>query len=291
MYLDIKMEEIKNTNQYTNQYLFGCIGGMFGILISHPLDTVKTHIQTGNMLSTFKPNIRNFYRGLTVPLIGVGIEKAIVFGTYNYMHKKTDCIPLSGAFAGLTASLIVSPYERLKILKQNSQLFTYKEILNPKFIFKGLSATFTREVPGFAIYFTVYESLKKCNFTNHNKEITGLASFIYGGISGLSAWIFIYPQDKIKTIIQSNSNFNINNLSYKTNTIVNENTKNIIFKNSKINMYNIINNIYKEKGFANGLKYFYTGFNWAAGRAMLLHSGTFFMVETLNGKMALDTIY
>jgi solute carrier family 25 carnitine/acylcarnitine transporter 20/29 len=265
-------------------YLFGCIGGMFGVLLSHPLDTIKTHVQTGKLLSSFKPSIHNFYKGLSIPLLGVGFEKAIVFGAYNKVLNETNSIALSGAIAGLSASLIVSPYERLKILKQNSHTFTLKDIVKPSFLFKGLTTTFSREVPGFAIYFSVYEYLKKVNFTNHNKEITGVASFVYGGISGLSAWIFIYPQDKIKTIIQSN-------ISYKSNTIINETTKTIIFKNSKTNIYNIINNIYNEKGIVNGLKYFYIGFTWAAGRAMLLHSGTFFMVETLNGKISLDTIY
>lgn len=265
-------------------YLFGFIGGMFGVLLSHPLDTIKTHVQTGKLLSSFKPSIHNFYKGLSIPLLGVGFEKAIVFGAYNKVLNETNSIALSGAIAGLSASLIVSPYERLKILKQSSHTFTLKDIVKPSFLFKGLTTTFTREVPGFAIYFSVYEYLKKVNFTNHNKEITGVASFVYGGISGLSAWIFIYPQDKIKTIIQSN-------ISYKSNTIINETTKTIIFKNSKTNIYNIINNIYNEKGIVNGLKYFYIGFTWAAGRAMLLHSGTFFMVETLNGKISLDTIY
>jgi len=261
----------------TNQYVFGGISGMFGILLSYPLDTIKTHIQNGNSLASFKPTIGNAYRGISVPLIGVGIEKAIVFGTYNAMMQTTECIPLSGAIAGLTASLIVSPYERLKILKQSSQTFTirYADVINPRFMFKGLSVTFTREVPGFAIYFSVYEYLKKKNYTNHNKEITGASSFLYGGLSGSIAWCFIYKQDKIKTIIQSNIN---NNSLYPD-------------KNSKIKIYNIITNIYKEKGFINGLKFFYTGFTWALGRAILLHSGTFFMMESLNGKKALDTIY
>ena len=71
----------------SNQYLYGGISGMCGILISHPLDTIKTHIQTGNALTSFKPTIRNLYRGIGVPLIGVGFEKAIVFGTYNYALK------------------------------------------------------------------------------------------------------------------------------------------------------------------------------------------------------------
>jgi len=258
---------------YSKQYLFGGISGMFGILVSHPFDTVKTHIQNGNTLKTFKPTIKNCYRGLSIPLFGVGVEKSIVFGTYNFVLNKTDCIPLSGAVAGFTASLIVSPYERLKILKQNSQKVILKDILNMSFLFKGLGVTFTREVPGFAIYFSVYEKLKNDNFTKYNKEITGASSFLYGGLSGAVAWCFIYKQDKIKTIIQSNIN---NNSLYSD-------------KNSKIN--NIITNIYKEKGFINGLKFFYTGFTWALGRAMLLHSGTFFMMETLNGKMALDTVY
>jgi hypothetical protein len=58
----------------TNQYVFGGISGMFGILLSHPLDTIKTHIQNGNSLASFKPTIGNAYRGISVPLIGVGIE-------------------------------------------------------------------------------------------------------------------------------------------------------------------------------------------------------------------------
>ena len=268
-----------NQSSLSSQYIYGGIGGMFGIILSHPLDTIKTHIQTGKSFSAFKPSITNLYRGITVPLIGVGIEKAIVFGTYNYIMKKTNCIPLSGAIAGLSASLIVSPYERLKILKQSSQSFKISPlyILNPQFMFKGLGVTFTREVPGFAIYFSVYEHLKYTTYTQHNKEITGLSSFIYGGVSGLTAWIFIYPQDKIKTIIQSNTHSNTH-----SNTQSNiHNTKNV---NSIVN---IVKNMYSTYG----ITYFYKGFSWAAGRAMLLHSGTFCAIEALNAKEVIDSVY
>lgn len=255
------------------QYVFGGISGMCGVLLSHPLDTIKTHIQTGNKLNTFKPNIFNLYKGISIPLMGVGIEKAIVFGTYNYTLQITESIPLSGAIAGLTASLIVSPYERLKILKQSSKSFTLKDVISPRFLFKGLSVTFTREVPGFAIYFSVYEKLKYETFTKYNKQIPSEYSFLYGGLSGLTAWIFIYPQDKIKTIIQSNNN-NSTNYSLLGNSI-----------------NKIVKDIYNEKGLSHIFKHFYKGFNWAAGRAILLHSGTFCMMEALNGKTVLDTIY
>jgi len=247
-----------SNNSHITKYINGGISGMCGVLISHPIDTIKTHIQMGNNLNTFKPSFTNLYKGMTAPLIGVGLEKAIVFGTYNFMLSKTDNnIPLSGAIAGLIASFIVTPYERFKILKQNSQVIVYKDI-NTKFLFRGLSATFVREMPGFAIYFSTYEYLKKRNFTNHNKDITCLSSFLYGGISGLSAWVFIYPQDKIKTVMQS-SNSNLGNGNGNSFT-------------------HIVKNMYKKYG----ITYFYKGFSWAAGRAVLLHSGTFCMMEMLN---------
>ena len=245
-----------STKMYYNYYIHGAMSGMFGIILSHPIDTIKTHIQTGNKLNTFTPSFKNFYKGISSPLLGVGIEKALVFGTYHYMFSKTDNIPLSGALAGLTASIIVTPYERLKIVKQNGLNISRKE-LNVKFLFRGLSATFTREVPGFAIYFTTYDYLKYNTFTKYNKKINYSSSFIFGGISGIVSWVFIYPQDKIKTILQSS----IDDTNY---------TK-------KIQIKTIINNIYK----SGGIKQFYSGFTWALYRATLLHSGTFLMMEYL----------
>jgi solute carrier family 25 carnitine/acylcarnitine transporter 20/29 len=232
------------------QYIYGGISGITGVIISHPIDTIKTHIQSGKgNLSNF--TLKSLYRGLSAPLLGVGIEKAIVFGTYNFAYKYTDNIPLSGAISGLTAAVIVSPYERIKIQKQQGINFKFTNIRS---LFNGLNATFTREVPGFAIYFSVFEFLKFRTLKNTNsKELPHILSFAYGGISGLSAWIFIYPQDKIKTIMQSCSG------------------------NTKYSFTNIIKDLYKEGGY----KIFYKGFSWAAYRAILLHSGTFGMMEIL----------
>jgi solute carrier family 25 carnitine/acylcarnitine transporter 20/29 len=246
-----------NTTNYALKYLNGGISGMCGILLSHPIDTIKTHIQTGHTLNTFKPSFTNFYKGISAPLIGVGIEKAIVFGTYNYMVSKTDNIPLSGAVSGFVASLVVTPYERIKILKQNSQVVSFKD-LNIRFLYKGFTPTFFREMPGFAIYFTTYEYLKKTTFTDYDKKIDYGSSFLYGGIAGITSWIFIYPQDKIKTMLQSYSG-----------------TENKSIKH-------IINSIYTN----GGIKHFYTGFGWAAARAVLLHSGTFCMMEYLSNNFS-----
>jgi solute carrier family 25 carnitine/acylcarnitine transporter 20/29 len=232
---------------FDNYYVKGCISGMSGIVLSHPVDSIKTHFQT-NSKSRFSYNIKNLYRGISSPLVGVGIEKAIVFGTYNFFKSNDFSIPISGGISGLAASLVVSPYERIKIMMQTNQHINKKMLISTSFLFKGLSATFTREVPGFAIYFSTYEFLKNRFYSNKNIDLP--ASFIFGGISGTVAWIFIYPQDRIKTIIQSTE---------------------------KITIRNIIMNTYKNGGFM----HFYKGFSFAVARAILLHSGTFCTMEVL----------
>ena len=125
--------------------------------------------------------------------------------------------------------------------------------MKPNFLFKGLSATFTREVPGFAIYFSTYEYLKNKFYTSQKKDIDIVSSFVFGGIAGSNAWLFIYPQDRIKTIIQSNNT-------------------------NKVNVMELIKNTYQN----GGLRQFYSGFSMAIARAVLLHSGTFCMMEILN---------
>lgn len=245
-----------------DSYFKGCISGMFGVILSHPIDTIKTAKQSGFKI---KYSFFNLYKGITPPLIGVGLEKALVFGTYNYLRNNDLNIPISGAIAGFVATFIVTPYERIKILKQTSQKIN---IFNdPKFLYKGLSATFTREVPGFAIYFSVYQYLKESYFDDKMDDINGKVntetnklpkklplelSFLFGGLSGSMAWLFIYPQDRIKTIIQAANNKNIN-------------------------IGTIIKNTYKN----GGLKTFYSGFGFAVSRAILLHAGTFAMFELL----------
>ncbi len=237
-----------------NYYYKGCISGMVGILLSHPIDSIKTHYQIQRNLVNYKYNISNLYKGLMSPLFGVGLEKALVFGTYNHFKNITNNIPLSGAISGLVASIVVSPYERIKIMKQTNQRILFNQIYSPSFLFKGLSATFTRELPGFAIYFSTYEYLKNHFYTQHNKDISIISSFMFGGMSGTMAWIFIYPQDRIKTILQSTNN------------------------KSNASISNIIESIYNSGGF----KQFYKGFSFAVARAILLHSGTFCTMELLS---------
>jgi hypothetical protein len=236
----------------------GAVSGMFGVVISHPIDTIKTNVQDKKPISC-KP--RHLYRGVGSALAGVGLEKAIVFGTYlntkNYLDQHSEYkilnIATAGALSGLAASLVVTPAERLKILAQTRQKITIKE-LSPKSMFRGMSATFSREVPGFAIYMSTYEFLKTKHETKSQKIIPLQYSFLYGGLSGATAWSGIYPQDVVKTRMQANIDPNLNT-SFKQTAAI----------------------IYKE----GGLKVFYKGFHLALLRAIPFHSGTFMMMEIM----------
>jgi solute carrier family 25 carnitine/acylcarnitine transporter 20/29 len=231
-----------------NDFIFGIFGGLSGTLISHPFDTIKTRIQTG-----VSPNIKSairigkLYSGLTPPLIGIIIEKSIVFGFYDHAKKNNFNNFWSGIISGFMSTLIITPIDKLKINLQNK-----KTIMDLK-LYHGFIPTVFRDTPGFGIYFSTYNYLldKYHNKTTDKLTFYDLTKiFLFGASSGLCAWIFIYPSDLIKTNIQY----------YNTN----------IFDTCKI-IWNKNNNI--------KLLNFYKGFSYAILRALPLHGGVFLGYE------------
>ena len=87
---------------------------------------------------------------------------------------------------------------------------------------------------------------------NFNQEKSLSKSFLFGSLSGLTSWIFIYPSDLIKTRYQAIKETNT------TNSIT-----------------NVIKNIYR----IDGLTGFYRGFSLAIMRALPLHGGVFLGYE------------
>ena len=239
----------------TENFINGWIAGMSAILVSHPIDTIKTNIQEKKPVDL---KFRSLYRGLSAPLIGVGLEKAIVFGTFETSRKFTNSDILSGAISGLSASFIVTPFERIKILFQTNQEIT-KTMFRPGFLFQGLSATFYRETPGFAIYFATYNYLKSlrnnvfvnyCNDERNVPDLTSMEAFTFGALAGSTAWVFIYPQDRIKTHIQA-------------------------LKERKLGFMDGFKEILHDGGY----KGLYRGFHFALMRAIPLHATAFMTME------------
>lgn len=219
----------------------GSIAGACGILLSHPIDTMKTRLQTKTALTlstAFKMGA--LYGGLRGPLLGTIFEKSIVFGSYDYAKKYKLNDFTAGIIGGLMCTIIVTPIEYFKINAQNKHKIDISNIRLSN-IYKGFLPTICRETPGFGIYFATYNYLNE----NHNQQKSLFMSFMFGGTAGLSAWLFIYPADLIKTNVQD---------KYNTKSI-----------------RTIITNIYQTDGLAG----FYKGFKYAAMRAIPLHAGVF----------------
>ena len=226
-------------------FIHGLIGGFVGTIISHPVDTIKTRIQT-NLAINARTAIKmgKLYSGICAPLFGIGLEKSIVFGTYAHVQNKYNLnVFSSGLIAGFISTIIVVPVDKIKILLQNKKPLSS---INVKNLYHGFSVTLFRETPGFGIYFSTYKYLTD----NFNKDKSLSKSFLFGSISGINSWIFIYPADLIKTKMQ--------------NEIATNN-----------NLKQTIINIYKK----NGITGFYSGFKFAIFRAVPLHGGVFMGYE------------
>ncbi|KAH1009552.1 hypothetical protein HUJ04_001891 [Dendroctonus ponderosae] len=141
-------------------FLAGCIGGSAGVLIGHPLDTVKVCIQTQDSNNPryrgtlhclqsicTQQGFKGIYRGVTSPLFGVAGINAIVFGIYGntQRHMQNPDLLISHAIAGGTAGLvqsfICSPIE---LAKSTMQIFF---ITDGEYLFAELDSKLSKYAP------------------------------------------------------------------------------------------------------------------------------------------------
>ncbi|KAH8378241.1 hypothetical protein KR093_010326, partial [Drosophila rubida] len=216
--------------------------GAAGVLVGHPFDTVKVHLQTDNPKNpkykgTFhcmktilmSDNIRGLYRGISSPMMGIGLVNAIVFGVYGNIQRLSDD-PNSlvshfyaGSAAGFVQSYVCAPMElaktRLQLVNQIEGSVKFKGPVQClmyvyrtegiRGCFKGLTATILRDIPvntntlsfsGFSSYFVSYEFLMQC------RETPGvLYTLMSGGLAGIASWLACYPIDVVKTHLQADA--------------------------------------------------------------------------------------
>lgn len=226
-----------------NKFYSSIFASLFGTILSHPIDTLKTNQQISglkvfdvvkkiNMNSINKKElIRNYYRGIKYPLMFVPIEKGIVFNMDNYLYNKLNNRIYSGLCSGIVAGFFVNFIENLKINQQNLYNKNNIKLSFNKLLTKGLGQTLIREGIGYTIYFKTF----------HDYYNPILPTFVAGGLAGMSAWLVIYPFDRIKTMVQSGTSLDGLRL----------------------------NNIYR----GCGLSLF---------RAMLMHGTVFYMIDQIN---------
>jgi len=181
--------------QFLLHFAGGTMGGMGGILMSYPLDTIKVRMQTTQGIYTgmvdciqkviAQEGMRTFYRGINAPLAAYGIIKATTFGVYgnclDYFAKRAGNpnhtptffeIVIAGHLAGFAAAFVMTPADRIKVTMQAarghgvnpSTWSCAKDIVatqGASSLFRGFSATALRDGPGMALYYIIYDLEKK----------------------------------------------------------------------------------------------------------------------------------
>jgi solute carrier family 25 (mitochondrial carnitine/acylcarnitine transporter), member 20/29 len=183
---------------------------------------------TSCFIKTFQADgLRGFYYGISSPLMSVPFVNAIVFAIYAHGNSLFTIESsfwkgiISGSYAGLLNTLIVTPVELIKIkmqlqshnvklglpIKYNTSIECFVDIIKQegfKGIFKGGVITCYREIPGYAGQFASFEASKELfKLYLGTENLSYVCVFICGTIGGFNCWFWSYPQDVIKTKIQS----------------------------------------------------------------------------------------
>lgn len=167
---------------------------------------------------------------MAFPIYSIPIVNSIAFGSYECLKtllkwntenmnnmQHLQC----GAFAGLMCCIAVTPSEMVKCKLQmqfeDKLQSKYKGVYDCvvkeykqfgiKGLYRGNVITMLRELPGYAAQFAGYNYIiTLCDNYNktHEKKIPYIIEkMVGGGVGGMCCWITSYPQDVVKTYLQT----------------------------------------------------------------------------------------
>ena len=214
--------------------------GCASTILGHPLDTIKTHLQSSHhQVSTLKVarrlGINGLFRGIAPPLGNAIVMNTIMFSVFDHVKHWTNSLtnsesPSSSSFSssmvagivsGFATACVSTPTDRIKILAQLSGPTTNN---------RNQSSTkqFNTKTNSWTIFTKLIQSRSGISTLYHGHMINlgreGVFTMIYLGLydqlspqtywqialtsscTGALAWIGSYPLDTIKTIIQSQTN-------------------------------------------------------------------------------------
>ena len=187
--------------------LFGVAGGLVSAVTSHPLDTLKTRLQTGAGVGGMR-GVRGLFRGMASPVVSVPPSWAANFLAYGLALRVTgDATTLqhtaAGALSGIVWGVCVAPFELIKCIAQHEQKSSRRvraELLArsggggataAKVFARGLEVTVLRDFIGVGLWFGGY------HFAAHT---LGAGAFVSGGVGGCACWLTVLPIDTWATV-------------------------------------------------------------------------------------------
>ncbi|OIT32934.1 PREDICTED: uncharacterized protein LOC109206657 [Nicotiana attenuata] len=211
----------------------GAMAGIFVSLCLHPIDTIKTVVQScrGDQKPLYyigrsfisERGVTALYRGLSTNLASSAPISALY--TFTYESVKGALLPLfpkeyhsfahcfAGGCASIATSFVFTPSE---CIKQQMQVGSrYKNCWNALVeiirsgglpsLYAGWRAVLCRNIPHSIIKFYTYERLKELRLSSvqlRNQNDT-LMTLVCGGLAGSTAALFTTPFDVVKTRLQT----------------------------------------------------------------------------------------
>ena len=213
----------------------GSCAGVASTLACHPLDTLRTRMQTSKagaysgtadcLRTTLRTEgWRALYRGLSGPLAAQAVYKSVIFTTNDAMHallkgvsKRSTLTPgetaLSGLVSGAVNAFVVTPVE---LVRNNLMADTRGRFKGAASVvgytlandgaaglWRGLGATVLRDGLGMALYFLSFHECKK----RLGGAFPGLTPFaealLAGSMAGTGYWLVALPLDPLKSLLQN----------------------------------------------------------------------------------------
>eukprot|EP00741_Cyanophora_paradoxa_P008958 tig00001415_g8671.t1 len=207
--------------------LSGACARAVSILALHPIDTIKTTIQSSQgSLSTIGAvkriwganGIPGFYAGLPGTLTGQIPYAAITFTTYEVLKENlVDLVPksaavlvhlFSGSVGDICGSVIVVPTEVVKVRLQMGVYGSAKEAISTILgssqgfmgLYQGYRSQLMRDVPFRAIQLATFEKVKEAYAAAHEGvRPSGVTNLALGALAGAFASTCTCPCDVVKT--------------------------------------------------------------------------------------------
>ncbi|GBG33531.1 Mitochondrial carnitine carrier [Hondaea fermentalgiana] len=214
----------------------GSIAGGVGIVVGHPLDTLKVRLQSAQgrhsvgavMAATLRgEGVAGLFKGIMSPVLGQVAYTSLSFAGYNYTLQalsghslatgtadaRLRDVFIAGTMGGAFSTLVTTPLELIKcnlqVDSQHSSLGGMRRIVRQRWaaggipaLYRGFGITVIRDSPASGLYFVVYTESKE--IAQHKFGLARTpAELISGGLAGVLCWFPVIPIDVIKTRIQT----------------------------------------------------------------------------------------
>ncbi|KAJ4956394.1 hypothetical protein NE237_013177 [Protea cynaroides] len=227
----------KSASAIANQRhaLAGALAGTCVSLCLHPVDTIKTVIQSCVTdqkslshvvrLIISERGVIGLYRGIASNIASSAPISAVY--TFTYESVKGALLPIfpkeyyslvhcmAGGWASVATSFIFTPSERIKQQMQIGSHYqncwdAFVQILKNgglRSLYAGWGAVLCRNIPHSIIKFYTYERLKELMMSSAkpNAHPDTLQTLVCGGLAGSTAALFTTPFDVVKTKLQTQS--------------------------------------------------------------------------------------